>query len=303
MPDETNISPLEVLRAALPKLSGAKLRVAELILRDPLVAGENSITWLAAEAETSPATITRLAAGLGFSGFPALRAAIALENGRGAQAGWERDIGSAILPDDPADKVLSTLAGNQFQAARNAMASVDLVALERLAEAIVGAGRVHLFGEWGDAPVAYELYLRLFRVGLPIWFHEGAYFSEVGAGRLGERDLALVMSRSGESAIAERFVDVARAHGATTAVITGDPSAAISRKVDIAVATGTATIGVTSWTDYFAGRSSDTLICAALWALVVQRMPDLVFDRLEADDPAAAPGSGAPGAVPRKKRR
>ncbi|WP_223622380.1 MurR/RpiR family transcriptional regulator [Microbacterium sp. EST19A] len=300
MADDTNISPLEVLRAAIPKLTGAKLRVAEMILRDPLVAGENSITWLAAEAETSPATITRLAASLGFTGFPALRAAIALENGRGAQAGWERDIGSAILPDDPADKVLSTLAGNQFQAARNAMAAVDLSALERLADSIVAAGRVHLFGEWGDAPVAYELYLRLFRIGIPIWFHEGAYFAQVGAGRLGERDLALVMSRSGESVIAERFVDVARAHGATTAVITGDAKAAISRKVDIAVVTGTATVGVTSWTDYFAGRSSDTLICAALWALVAQRMPDFVFDRLEADDPAAPPGSSA---KPRRKRR
>jgi DNA-binding MurR/RpiR family transcriptional regulator len=298
--DDTNISPLEVLRTALPTLTGAKLRVAEMILRDPLVAGENSITWLASEADTSPATITRLAAALGFSGFPALRAAIALENGRGAQAGWERDIGSAILPNDPADQVLSTLAGNQFQAARNAMASVDLVALEELANSIVGAGRVHLFGEWGDAPVAYELYLRLFRIGIPIWFHEGAYFAQVGAGRLGKRDLALVMTRSGESDIAERFMDVAQAHGATTAVVTGNPKAALSKKADITVATGTATVGITSWTDYFAGRSSDTLICAALWALVAQRMPDFVFERLEADDPAGPPGvSGAP----RKKRR
>ncbi|WP_447913570.1 MurR/RpiR family transcriptional regulator [Microbacterium phyllosphaerae] len=291
MADDPTVSPLEVLRAAIPTLTGAKLRVAEMVLRNPLVAGENSITWLAAQAETSPATITRLATALGFSGFPALRAAIAQENGRGAQAGWERDIGSAILPDDPADKVLSTLAGNQFQAARNAMAAVDLGSLERLAASIVSAKRVHLFGEWGDAPVAYELYLRLFRIGVPIWFHEGAYFAQIGASQLGAGDLALVMSRSGESEIAERFVDVARAHGATTAVITGDAKATISEKVEIAVATGTATVGVTSWTDYFAGRSSDMLVCAALWALVAQRLPDFVFDRLEADDPARPPAS------------
>lgn len=300
MAEDTTISPLEVLRTAIPKLTGAKLRVAEMILLNPMVAGENSITWLAAQAETSPATITRLATALGFSGFPALRAAIAQENGRGAQAGWESDIGSAILPDDPADKVLSTLAGNQFQAARNAMASVDLAALERLADSIVAAGRIHLFGEWGDAPVAYELYMRLFRIGVPIWFHEGAYFAHVGAAQLGAGDLALVMSRSGESDIADHFIDVARAHGATTAVITGDAQATIAKKAVIAVATGTATVGVTSWTDYFAGRSSDMLVCAALWALVAQRMPDFVFDRLEADDPARPPASSA---KPRNKHR
>ncbi|ANJ28139.1 MurR/RpiR family transcriptional regulator [Agromyces aureus] len=289
MSDETQISPLEVLRSALPKLTGAKLRVAEIILRDPRAVGQSSITWLAAEATTSPATITRLASSLGFPGFPALRAAIAQENGRGAQAGWEQDIGSAILPDDPAEKVLSTLAGNQFNAARNAMASVDLEALEALADRIVAAKRVHLFGEWGDAPVAYELYLRLFRIGVPIWFHEGAYFSQVGASLLQRGDLAIVMSRSGESPIAEEFVDMASAHSATTALITGDPSSVLTGKVDLVVATGTVTVGRISWTDYFAGRSSDTLVCATLWALVAQRMPDVIYGRLEADAMTGSP--------------
>ncbi|MFF4983865.1 hypothetical protein ACFY3O_27930 [Streptomyces sp. NPDC001046] len=45
------------------------------------------------------------------------------------QAGWEKDIGSAITPGDPPAKVLSTLAANHFSAARDAMASVDLGAL------------------------------------------------------------------------------------------------------------------------------------------------------------------------------
>ena len=47
-------SPLQLLRDALPTLSGARLRVAEVVLTDPLEAGRNSITWLAGKADTQP---------------------------------------------------------------------------------------------------------------------------------------------------------------------------------------------------------------------------------------------------------
>ncbi|MEU9919009.1 MurR/RpiR family transcriptional regulator [Streptomyces sp. NPDC051001] len=271
-------SPLELLRVALPELTGAKLRVAEVILRNPSVAGRSSITWLADEARTSAATITRLSTALGFDGFPQMRAAFAREHGRDLQAGWEKDIGSAITPDDTPTKVLSTLAANQFSAARNAMASVDLEAMAQLADRIVSAGRVQIFGEWGDAPPAKELYLRLFRIGVPVWFDEGAYFAQVGASLLGQGDVALVVSRSGESAIAMKFVEVARGHGALTALITGDPQSLLAGTVDVPLHTGTGTGN--SWTDYFAGRSSDSLVGALLWALVAQRMPDRIYDRL-----------------------
>ncbi|MFJ5110132.1 MurR/RpiR family transcriptional regulator [Streptomyces sp. NPDC088551] len=276
-------SPLELLRSALSDLSGARLRVAEVILRIPAVVGRSSITWLAEEARTSPATITRLSTALGFEGFPELRAALAREHGRGVQAGWEKDIGSAITPDDPADKVLSTLAANQFSAARNAMASVDLDAMARVADHIVSAQRVQLFGEWGDAPPAYELYLRLFRIGIPVWYNEGAYFAQVGASLLTPGDVALVISRSGESPIATKFVEVAREHGAMTVLITGDPQSSLATEVDVPLRTGTGVDG--SWTDYFAGRSSDALVGALLWALVAQRVPDRIYDRMNQSGP------------------
>ncbi|MFJ1787045.1 MurR/RpiR family transcriptional regulator [Streptomyces anulatus] len=278
-------SPLELLRSSLPDLTGAKLQVAEVILRDPAMVGRSSITWLAGEASTSAATISRLSTSLGFEGFPELRAALAREHGRGVQAGWERDIGSAITPDDPAEKVLSTLAANQFSAARNAMASVDLEAMAEVADRIVSAQRVQLFGEWGDAPPAHELYLRLFRIGIPAWYGDGAYFAQVGASLLAPGDVALVVSRSGESPIAMKFVEVAQEHGALTVVITGNPQSPLGTEVDVPLHTGTGVGG--SWTDYFAGRSSDALVGALLWALVAQRVPDRIYDRMNQSDAPA----------------
>ena len=283
-------SPLELIRSALPGMQGARLRVAQFTLENPLDVATRSITWLAEQTDASAATISRMATALGFDGYPELRAAIANENGRGAQAGWEQDIGSAITPDDPAEKVLSVLAGNQFSAARNAMATLDLPALERVADRIAVARRVHMFGEWGDLAPSQELYLRLLRIGIPVWLHEGAYAARVGASMLEDTDVALTICRSGDSEIATRFVEVAGSHGALTVLITGAPDSPLAALVDVPIFTGTRVGG--SWTDYFAGRSSDALVGGVLWALVAQRVPDSAYSKLRELDPHEAPEPG-----------
>ena len=267
-------SPLDVIKDAMPTLTGATLRVAETILADPDQVGRGSITTLAARASTSPATVTRLSKALGFGGYPALRAAIATENGRGVQAGWERDIGSEITPTDTPEQVLNVLASTQSRALRNAMSSIDLQTIADVADRIAVAGRIHIYGEWGDAIPAKELYIRLLRIGRPVWFHEGAQDSRIGASLLGEGDVALVLCRSGEDPIAEQFIEMANSGGAFSTVITGAPESSLSEIAQATLFTGTRQGQF--WTDYFAGRTSDALTAGLLWVLVAQRVPDTI---------------------------
>jgi DNA-binding MurR/RpiR family transcriptional regulator len=264
-------SALQLIRDLLPSLSGGKRRVAEVILADPLEAGRNSITWLAAQAETQATTITRLSGSLGYSGFLELRAAIANEAGRELQAGWASDIGPDITPGDAPEQVINTLAGHDFRALRNAMASMDIDRLTAAADRIAEAKRVEVFGEWGDHPPAEELAMRLKRLGVPVWLHEGSYAAQVGAGLLGEDGVALAVSRSGMGTVAEAFLGVAAEHGATTILITGGgPDSLVGRRADIVLDTGTA-VGST-WIEYFAGRASDDFLASVLWVLVAQRL-------------------------------
>ncbi|MDR6972687.1 MurR/RpiR family transcriptional regulator [Leifsonia shinshuensis] len=262
-------SPLQLLRDALPTLTGARLRVAEVVLADPLEAGRKSITWLATRAETQPATVTRLSSSLGYSGFPAFRAAIASESGRELQAGWASDIGTDVAPDDPPETIMNVLAGHQFRALRSALANVDLARIARAADLIASADRVEIFGEWGDHPPADELQMRLMRLGVPVWMHDGAYGARVGASLLGPEGVAIAISRNGDSEIAQAFLAEAAAHGATTIAITGAPDGAVGAASDIVLFTGTG--GGRTWTEYFAGRASDGFVGGVLWMLVAQR--------------------------------
>jgi DNA-binding MurR/RpiR family transcriptional regulator len=265
-------SPLQLIANALPGLSGAKLRVAEVIVANPTRVAHEPITWLAAEATTTPATVTRLAAGLGFAGYPALRAAIATDNGREAQVGWEHDIGLELTPEDDAEQVLNVLARNQFAAMRNSLATVDYAAITTLAEKIASAPHVHVFGSWGDSIPARELQTRLTRIGVAAWLHDGESALRFGSRLLAEDDVVIVFSRIGDNDDALQFIERARRNGATTAVITGAPKSRLGKAGGTTLYTGTP--AGSYWTDYFAGRTSDVLIASLLWVLVAQRIPN-----------------------------
>ena len=262
-------SPLQTIRDRIPELNAAMTRVAQHILESPDQVGRASITKLAEESGASATTVSRFSVLMGFEGYPALRAAIAKEVGRGEQAGWEADIGAMIAPDDPPDQVLNVLASTQAKALRNALGAIDLPTASRVADRMATAQRIHIFGEWGDAIPAEELQIRLFRIGRPAWFHRGATESEVVTSLMDVGDVALVVCRSGENAVAHDFIEGARLRGATTAVITGMPASSLARAADEVLVTGTQ--DGPAWTDFFAGRASDTLTTGLLWVLVAQR--------------------------------
>ena len=195
-----------------------------------------------------------------------------MEVGRGLEAGWASDIGLAIGPADPPEQVLNVLASTQANALRNALSSIDLAAATRVADAIAGARRTHIYGEWGDAIPARELYIRLLRIGIPVWFFDGPQSSEIGAGLLGEGDVALTVIRSGHNTTALEFVRRSQAVGALTVAITGVVDSPLGRAAEVVLDTGTAAGG--TWTEFFAGRASDVLTAGLLFVLVAQRVPD-----------------------------
>lgn len=260
---------LQSIRDAVPALNPTMRRVAEMILTDPLAAGSSSITTLAKSADAAPATVSRLAARLGYQGYPALRSAIALENGRNAQSGWERDIGSAITPQDSAGDVLDILAGTAARALRDAVAGIDIDAVQRAASVVARAERVHLYGEWGDSVALRELHMRLQRIGVAAWFLDGGPATlHAICNTMTDTDAVVVLNRSGTDDVTARLLREARTMGATTVAIHGDPGSPVDQGADISVFTGIRNGEV--WTHYYSGRASDTLVSSLLWVLVAQ---------------------------------
>ncbi|WP_156252833.1 MurR/RpiR family transcriptional regulator [Pseudactinotalea terrae] len=269
--DSAATNPTDSLREALPSLRGAARRLAEHLLHEPERAARASVTVLAQECGVAPSTVSRLAARLGYEGFPDLRAALATEHGRALQGGWERDIGTELKADDPPQRLLEGLAAQQHRAAQASLARLDAATADTIASLIAAAPRVLLHGGWADAIALEELRLRLLRLGIAVWLHADATAARVAAGMVGEHDLLLVLSRSGADPDSADLIDRAAARGAHTALVTGDPDGPLAAKADHVLGTG---VRSTTWTSVFAGRASDTLACSLLWLLVAQRTPD-----------------------------
>jgi DNA-binding MurR/RpiR family transcriptional regulator len=70
------------IRSLLPSLAPAERRVAERVLADPGAVAASTITALAHDCGTSETTVIRFCRAVGFTGYPALRLALAAEIGR-----------------------------------------------------------------------------------------------------------------------------------------------------------------------------------------------------------------------------
>lgn len=257
------------LRCAYPALKPADVRVADAILEDPKRAASESITSIASRSGTVASTVSRLARRLGYSGYPAFRAAIATEVGRTAVTAWEQDIGTDIRKDDSPDQVLETLANTQIRALSDVVARLDTSRVRYAAEKIAHARHVHMYADLGDAIPLRELQLRLLRIGVASWFHEsGPSTLHWVASVLDPRDVVLVLNRGGDNPVGIKFLQLAHDAGATTIAIHGKEGSDIAGAADVALYSGVYEGAV--WADYFAGRASDTLVTSLLWVLVSQ---------------------------------
>jgi len=208
------------LRMELPNLPDALQRVAEHILDDPAAAAQASIVDLAEGAGTSTATVTRFCRVFGFTGYAALRVAIATESGRAEQARWDTDIDRDIEPGDPLDRVLNVISGADARAIQETAASLDLAEVARVADAIAAAQRVELFGMGSSGTAAREMAFRLERIRVPCWFRADSHTALTNAALSGPGDVAIGLSHSGRTREVIEFLAEAADHGALTVAVT-----------------------------------------------------------------------------------
>jgi RpiR family transcriptional regulator, carbohydrate utilization regulator len=229
--DETFVhrgtGPSAQLRAALAALPEAERRVAELLLASPTEAGFDSVGRLAQRAGVSPATVVRLSRRLGYAGYAALKLAIAHEAGRADQFGYGRTPSSASLPLP--QRVMADDAHSVHAAAH----ALDAAAFEAAQEAIAGAGRAMFAGVGGSAALAALAAFRFAALGIRVTNATDALLQHLQADTLGEADVCVAISHTGES---RDTIDVAAAAsqaGATTIGVTSTAGSPLTTAVHI----------------------------------------------------------------------
>lgn len=221
------------LSATLPGLRPSERKIGEYVLADPTAALDLTITELAERCRTSVATVVRFCRSIGFSGYSEFRLALASSVGREqVTRGRFGFADSAITESDDAAAVVAKIAFHEAQAIEATANSIDLAALDQVADAIVAAPRIDLYGAASSALAAVDLQQKLHRLGLVSYAWSDIHLALTGAAVLTPGCVAIGFSHSGLTMEVAESLAGAKARGATTVLITNFPGSPIARDAD-----------------------------------------------------------------------
>lgn len=264
-------SPLVRIRSLLPGLARAEQRVAQVVLESPAAVAHRSITEVADSAGTSETTVTRFCKAIGVGGYPELRLALAAATA-GPLAMQERELGGEIEPGDDLSTVARKVAFADARAIDETADQLDTVALAAVVEAVLGAGRVQVYGVGASGLVAADFQHKLCRIGRLALAWPDPHAALTAAAVLRPGDVAIGVSHTGSTTDTVDFLAEAGRRGATTVALTNYPRSAIT---EVARHVITTAARETSFrTGAMASRIAALTVLDSVYVAVARRMPE-----------------------------
>ncbi len=245
-------------------MSPALARIGDYVLLRPDRILTQTVTELAEEAGSSEASVIRFCREQGFASFQGFKLALATELASTQAARAE--------PAAPGDYI-SEIVATAVAALHDTRALLDVDAVSVVAERLIAARRIHLFGVAASAVTVAYLRYKLTRLGLLASAHEDSHMAAMVAAGLNRRDVAVAVSTSGSTVDVVRAAEVARAAGAFLVGITSRPKSPLASIADVVLRAASSETPVTGGA--FSSKIGQLLLV------------DVLFDRIAARDPKA----------------
>lgn len=224
---------MQELRTALPALRPSERRVAEFVLSDPTATVALAITDLAERCDTSVASVVRFCRSLGYTGYAEFRRQLASSVGREQVSLGRFGVSdSDISADDDAQSVIAKIAFHEARAIEATAAAIDIPTLDAIAEAIVAAPRIDIYGVASSGIAAADLQQKLHRIGMVSFAWSDVHLALTSAAVLAPGCVAIGFSHSGLTVEVADSLAAARDSGAKTVLVTNFPASPIASEVD-----------------------------------------------------------------------
>jgi len=234
MDEERSIeSALAAISARLDSLSESERKVAEFVVREPKKTLHFNVSELARQSGSSQAAVVRFCKRIGLGSFNNFKLRLAKDVFRDADERFipDLDLQSEASPERVIQDVIL-----RSQRGLTLLGSVlDPKAVEKAADAILGATTTALFGVGASGVVAYDFLQKLIRVGLPSTYTLDTDLQVTTASGLRPTDAAFVVSYSGENAAMCEAARQAKGRGATLISLTMDSPNAVRALSDISL--------------------------------------------------------------------
>jgi DNA-binding MurR/RpiR family transcriptional regulator len=253
-------SVLQRMTQLYPQMSPSQQRIADTILQDPETAAFYTVSELASRAGVSDSTVTRFAAFLGYSGFPALSRELQ-ERVRSRLTTSERFRLSRTAENDDQQRVLQYLE-EDMQNLSMLMERLDLAAFARTVDALAGARKIGIVCARSSVSLGLFLEFYLNLLGKEAVLFTGEPRTVDRLQHIGKEDVLIGIGFARYSRFTVTGLQYGRKKGVRTLALTDTPSSPLVPHADEVLFTPT---GIASHMDSFVAPLS--LITALLRAL------------------------------------
>jgi len=223
-----------LLREILDSCTESERKIAEYLVANPKTAVFCTIAELARQADTNPPAVIRLCKRANLSGYRELQILLtrdlysAPDNGaEEPPPAFELDSGQSV------EVIAKTIVSRTTDAIERVLSLINTDAVENATAAILGARSVAIFGVGASANVAYDLYQKLSRIGIPCSFAFDADVQISVACGMTPADAAIAVSYSGKSAHTIAIAEEAKRSGARLIGLTSVGQSTLSKLADI----------------------------------------------------------------------
>jgi RpiR family transcriptional regulator, carbohydrate utilization regulator len=261
----SEVSVLVRVQAIQADLRDSERKIAQYLLDDAIATVHLTITELADQTGTSEATVIRFARKLGYTGFAALKIALALELQESAPA-----FPCDLMPEDDTLAIARKVLDSSVAAVRDTRELLAAQTLDPAVDAILGARRLEVYGVGSSAAVAHAAYTQLIQIGIPVISVSDPHLQVLSAVQLGPEDVAFGISYSGSTRDTVEALEAAKTAGATCICLTHHARSPITRVADISLLAGGRARALEGLE--LGGQVADVAVIDALWvALAVRR--------------------------------
>ncbi|MGL5616245.1 MAG: MurR/RpiR family transcriptional regulator [Sarcina sp.] len=186
-----------------------------------------SVKELAKAVEVSPASIVRFAKMLGYGGYANMKIDIA----KGKP--WKVEDSSMIIEkSDDVQSIADKLERINRKTLQKTMGILDLDKLIKAIDLIKNAKGIYIYAVGGSGIVALDLSYKFSRINKNCYYNSDTHINMANAAHIGEKDVVIAISYSGETREVIIPVEIAKAKGSRVISIVASGKSTISKLSD-----------------------------------------------------------------------
>lgn len=225
-----NTTPVSLLKIKqlYPSFTGNYISIADHILAHPETVVQNKVRDIAECCNCDDAQIIRFCQKIGYKGFSELKATIAADFIPVKMSiNYNEPDGSGTF-----EQLKDDFRQNNLRALNDTVSLLKEETVQDAVKLLKNAGKIMLCGFGSSRLVAQDFQTKLFRMGFSAFHNSDSELNRMFCGLLGENDVLIAISFSGENKNVCSYVEQVKKSGAKVIAITNYPESPLAKKSD-----------------------------------------------------------------------